>query len=249
MTTVDHRASSPGAVDVVCVATDHASPAAVAALTGRLTPDERARHGRFVRAVDRDAFAITRALVRASLSAHGALAPSEWRFGANAHGCPSVVEAQAGSPPLQYNLSHTSGLAVVAVTRGPRVGVDVEAVDRTLRHDIAAHHFAPSEVAALRALPEDEQGHAFFEYWTLKEAYIKARGLGLAIPLGEFAFTLRPPAPPRVQFADGFDDDAARWQFWQAWATPRHRVGLAIERTGPDLTATLRTIPVEALLA
>lgn len=236
------------AVDVVAVSTDDVPPAAITALEARLTADERARHRRFVRAVDRDAFAVSRALVRAALSAHGRLPAAAWRFGTNAHGCPSVVAEQAGSPSLQFNLSHTSGLAVVAVTRGPRVGVDVEAVDRTLRHDIAGHHFAAAEVADLRALPDDDQGLAFFEYWTLKEAYIKARGLGLAIPLGEFAFTLRPPAPPAVEFAAGFDDDPGRWQFWQTWATPRHRVALAIERSGPDLTAALRTIPVEALV-
>lgn len=242
------RATGAG-VDVVAVATDDLPAAAIAALEARLTPDERTRHGRFVRPTDRHAFALSRALVRVTLSAHGPVAPSDWRFATNAHGCPSVVAIQAGDPPLQFNLSHTSGLAVVAVTRGPRVGVDVEAVDRTLRHDIAGHHFAAAEVAALRALPADDQGLAFFEYWTLKEAYIKARGLGLAIPLGEFAFTLRPPAPPRVQFAEGFDDDAARWQFWQAWPTPRHRVALAVERTGPDLAVALRMIAVEALVA
>lgn len=237
------------AVDVVAVATDDVPVDVSAVLESRLTTDERARHARFVRAVDRDAFVISRALVRACLTMHGGLPPSAWRFAANAHGCPSVIAAQAGTPPLQFNLSHTSGLAVVAVTRGPRIGVDVEAVDRTLRHDIAGHHFAAAEVAALRALPDDEQGLAFFDYWTLKEAYIKARGLGLAIPLGEFAFTLAPPASPRVTFASGFDDDAARWQFWQTWATSRHRVALAIERDGADLAAALRTVAVEALVA
>ena len=74
------------------------------------------------------------------------------------------------------------------MTVGRDVGVDVEHINRTLTHDVAERFFSPQEVADLRALPEDEQPVVFFDYWTLKEAYIKARGLGLALPLGQFTF-------------------------------------------------------------
>lgn len=234
-------------MDLVAVATDAVAPDVLARLEARLTDDEARRRSRLVRASDRATFTVSRALVRETLSVHGAEAPGAWRFVTNRHGCPAVEDGQGGDPWLYFNLSHTTGLAVVAVARGHRVGVDVERVDRVVTHDIADRHFAVSEAAALRARPASERPRTFFEYWTLKEAYIKARGMGLAIPLGDFAFALRPPHPPTIAFVDGFDDDAARWQFWQTWATPRHRVSLAIERDGLDLVAALRTVTPEAL--
>ena len=88
----------------------------------------------------------------------------------------------------------------------------------------------------------------FFLYWTLKESYIKARGMGLAIPLDAFAFTLHEAAAPTIAFMDGFDDRPERWQFWQTWPTAAHRLSLAVERTGGDLTVTPRALTVEALL-
>ncbi|MFN7977238.1 MAG: 4'-phosphopantetheinyl transferase superfamily protein [Vicinamibacterales bacterium] len=235
-------------VDLVVVPTGGLTPELAAAIDPRLTDDERVRRDRYVREQDRHAYVIARALVRMVLSQHGPTAPAEWRFEVNAHGCPFVVDAQAGAPRLCFNVSHTDGLVALAVARGHRVGVDVEDVRRVVRHDVAGHHFAPSEVADLRALPTGAQPRGFFEYWTLKEAYIKARGMGLAIPLHDFAFVLRPPAAPAIAFVDGFDDDASRWQFWQAWPTPDHRLGLAIERVGRDLAVRLRTLAPEALV-
>ena len=81
-----------------------------------------------------------------------------------------------------------------------------------------------SEVNDLKALPDDEQARAFFDYWTLKEAYIKARGFGLALPLADFAFTLAPPAPPQIAFEPALEDDPDTWQFAQDWPTPVHRL-------------------------
>ena len=82
----------------------------------------------------------------------------------------------------------------------------------------------------------------FFDYWTLKEAYIKARGFGLALPLGDFAFKLQPPATPTIAFEPSLDDDASTWQFMQEWPTPQHRLGLAVRRTGRDLPVRIRFV-------
>lgn len=235
-------------VDLVVVPTAGLDAAIAGALESRLTPEELNRRDRYMREEDRRAFVVTRALVRVVLSTHRATPPDAWRFVTNAHGCPSVIEAQAGQPRLEFNVSHTPGLVALAVAHGHRVGVDVEDARRVVREDVAGRFFAPSEVADLRALPDAAQARVFFDYWTLKEAYIKARGMGLAIPLGDFAFALRPPAAPTIAFVDGFDDDAARWQFRQAWPTPDHRLGLAIERTGNDLDVRLRTLTPEALV-
>jgi len=237
------------AVDVVTVQTHGVTAALAERLLPWLTADEHARMRRLVREGDRHTFAVTRALVRHTLSEYGATAPRDWRFETNAYGCPSVAPAQAGDPPLSFNLSHTDGLVALAVTRGHAVGIDVERADRVVREQVAERFFAPSEVADLHALPVDEQPRAFFEYWTLKEAYIKARGLGLAIPLADFAFALRPPAPPTITFVAGFDDRPGRWQFWQAWPTAAHRLSLAVAREGADLTVTITDRPAETLIA
>jgi 4'-phosphopantetheinyl transferase len=207
-----------------------------------LSEDERERMARFVFEKDRHAFLLTRALVRTMLSRYAAIAPAEWQFITNAHGRPEILDRPSGVPDLRFNISHTDGLIACAVTIGREVGVDVEHVGRRLSHDVAGRHFAPREVNDLRRLPDQEQRRVFFDYWTLKESYIKARGFGLALPLGDFAFTLDPPNPPAIAFEPALDDDPATWQFLQDWPTPHHRLALAVRREGGDLPVRIREV-------
>jgi 4'-phosphopantetheinyl transferase len=229
-------------VDVFTVVTDGVPDDVIDALATLLTADETARRARFLRTVDQRTFVLTRALIRMTLSTYGPTRPRDWRFATNQHGCPAIVESQAGVPRLAFNVSHTHGLVALAVTRGHLVGVDVERVDRVVRDDIAGRYFAPSEVRDLRALPAAAQPRAFFDYWTLKEAYIKARGFGLALPLGDFAFHLSPGGAPSISIEPSLNDDPATWQFLQDWPTPIHRLGLAIRRTGEDLPVRMRQV-------
>ena len=207
-----------------------------------LSKDEAERMARLLFERDRRRFLLTRALVRTMLSRYAAVAPAGWAFIANVHGRPEILDRPRGVPDLRFNLSHTEGLIACAVTIGREVGVDVEHIQRRLTHDVAARFFAPREVTALKALAADEQAKAFFDYWTLKEAYIKARGFGLALPLGDFAFTLAPPAMPAITFEPTLDDDPATWQFAQDWPTPVHRLGLAVRRDGPDRPIRIRAV-------
>lgn len=207
-----------------------------------LSQDENDRMARFVFERDRRAFLLTRALVRTTLSRYASVAPAEWRFIANVHGRPEILERPTGAPDLRFNISHTDGLIACAVTIGREVGVDVEHIHRRLSHDIADRFFAPAEVTDLRRLPVEDQERVFFDYWTLKEAYIKARGFGLALPLGDFAFKLQPPATPTITFEPSLDDDASTWQFMQEWPTPQHCLGLAVRRTGRDLPVRIRFV-------
>jgi 4'-phosphopantetheinyl transferase len=231
------------AVHVDLLRDDHAEAVSqLDAYRALLTDDEHARMMRLVFDRDRRRFLLTRALVRTTLSRYCAIAPADWRFIANVHGRPEILDRPAGVPDLRFNLSHTEGLIACAVTIGREVGVDVEHVGRRLTHDIAARFFAPREVADLHRLPLAEQARVFFDYWTLKEAYIKARGFGLALPLGDFAFTLNPPAPPRITFEPALQDDPDTWQFMQDWPTPQHRLGLAVRRDGADLPARIREV-------
>ena len=207
-----------------------------------LSQDEHDRMARFVFDRDRRAFLITRALVRTMLSRYAPVAPADWRFIANVHGRPEILDRPANAPDLRFNLSHTDGLIACAVTIGHEVGIDIEHINRQLTHDVAGRHFAPNEVTDLRKLPEEEQQRVFFDYWTLKEAYIKARGFGLALPLGDFAFKLNPPRPPEITFEPSLEDDPRTWQFMQDWPTPQHRLGLAVRREGGDLPVRIRFV-------
>ena len=224
---------------------DTANAAALAKLDAYktlLSKDEHERMARLIFDKDRRAFVITRALVRTMLSRYTSVAPADWCFIESVHGRPEILDRPSGTPDLRFNISHTNGLIACAVTIGREVGVDVEHISRHLTHDVAGRFFAPAEVTDLRKLSEEDQQRVFFDYWTLKEAYIKARGFGLALPLGDFAFKLNPPGPPAIAFEPALDDDPTTWQFMQDWPTPLHRLGLAVRREGQDLPVRSRFV-------
>lgn len=220
----------------------------LAAYDGLLSADERERVLRFRQSADRVRFVLGRAMARTMLSTFAALDPRTWRFRLGSHGRPELAMTGALSR-LHFNLSHTSGLVACAVALDCEVGVDVEQIDRRVEHDVAARFFSPHEVADLRALPQDQQPRVFFDYWTLKEAYIKARGLGLAIPLGHFSYTLRPPDEPTIAFEPELADDPTAWQFAQAYPTPAHRLGLAVRSGDRRRAVRFDAVRPEALLA
>lgn len=180
-------------------------------------------------------FVTGRALLRTALSrtVDGALAPHAWRFAPNPWGRPELAGAlPEGARDLRFNLSHTRGLVAVALARAPvaELGVDVETVHRRTRTDaLAERYFAPAELEALRALPSTSaRRERFFALWTLKEAYIKARGRGLAIPLREFAFALEAPGTLALDFAPQHDEQRpARWRCGLFEPAPGHRLALA----------------------
>ncbi len=173
-----------------------------------LSAEERKRQRRPVSERDRKQFLVSHALVRHALSRYAPVPPGEWQFELNPYGRPSIREPAAWRS-LRFNLSHTEGRAVVAVAWEMDIGVDVEstALERDLG-EIAERFFSPLEIAQLRSWPE-----AFFDFWTLKEAYIKARGMGLSIPLDSFSIVLGDTEEPRILFHQGRPDCAGRWRF------------------------------------
>ncbi len=186
------------------------------------------------------------ALVRTTLSRYADVVARDWVFERNQYGRPGLPPGQC-ELPLQFNLSHTTSLVACAVTLGREIGVDVEDLDRPrATMAIADHYFAPPEVRALRALSAAEQRQRFFEYWTLKESYIKARGMGLALPLRKFFFELEPNRPIRICFESSLDDDPQSWQFALSRPTPQHVMALGIRRgNGADLEVCVRqTVPL-----
>lgn len=211
-----------------------------------LTEEEEARRERYLLERARQEFLVARALVRTTLSRYGELSPEAWRFEKNKHGRPDLLLEQRGEPALLFNISHTRGLVVCAVVRGLDVGVDVEDTRRNTNGvAIADRFFSDGEVKDLHRLPAHHQQDRFFDYWTLKEAYIKARGMGLALPLGGFSYHLLQGPPPRISFDPEHIDDAPRqWQFALFSPTDRHRSALAVRRGegAPDLSVTLRWV-------
>ena len=209
-------------------------PAELARCRALLTDDERAKVDRFRFARDRHVCLVTRVLVRATLSRYSDVPPDRWRFRTNDHGRPEI---QSPSSTIHFNLSHTKGLIVCLVSLDREIGVDVESLDRASRWgDLAERFFAPREAAALQRLEASEGPTRFLEYWTLKESYIKARGLGLAIPLTGFSFDLPARAPDdiRIRFTPAGDDDATRWQFTLERFGDDHLVATAVERGGSE---------------
>ena len=245
------RLEPPAGVDLWCFFYDgHLTPERRAAYDALMTEDERARHRRFMFDRDRDLFLATRALVRCVLSRYADVRPPAWRFERTEHGRPFVA-GPSGVPSLHFNLSNTYGLVACAVGSYPRVGVDVENTTRsTDAIEIADRFFSPLEVEALHALPRDRQRERFFSYWTLKESYIKARGLGLAIPLGQFSFLLDDAPPIRIRFDPALDDDPARWRFGLFRASDRHTLAVGVDTSGQRLSLRwARAVPLAERLA
>jgi 4'-phosphopantetheinyl transferase len=170
------------------------------------------------------------------------VAPQDWRFVEDAHGKPQIVNEDSAARRISFNISHTRSLVVLGITCERALGVDTEDVHaRNAELGIADHYFAADEVAQLRATPRESQQARFFEYWTLKESYIKARGLGLSLPLEQFAFDLSRPRGVRIGFHPPLIDDPARWSFSLWRARGDHYVAICIEHAGrqaPQLSFT-----------
>lgn len=210
-----------------------------AAYRALLTEEERRQEPRFHFARDRRRYLVTRALVRTVLSRYAAVDPAAWMFSPNEYGRPAATNAEAHD--LRFNLSHTHSMIVLGVTRGRELGVDVENVRaREVSIDIARHYFAPDEVAALNVVPPHRQQDRFFEYWTFKESYIKARGMGLSLPLDKFSFHYPHDAAVDIAIHPELADDASRWQFWQFRPSPEYLVAVCAERTGDAPRVTVR---------
>lgn len=166
-------------------------------LRSYLTKEELERAGRFVTQALRTRFVAARGQLREILAAHTGVTPAAVSFTYNAYGKPSL----AGDGAVRFNLAHSGELALLAVTLGQEVGVDVEDMRKTVDFPlIARRFFAPGEVTALFALPETDRRQGFYNCWTRKEAYIKARGMGLSIPLDEFEVNLSPAEPARLLY-------------------------------------------------
>lgn len=163
-------------------------PEEVARLGSLLSTDESERAMRFAFEHLRNRFTVARGRLRELLATYSGVSPDQIVFTYNSFGKPSL-----GGSELRFNLSHTGEIAVYAFAWSRDVGVDVEQIKpRVALERIPERFFSADEVGALRSLPVEMQTLGFFQCWTRKEAYVKARGAGLTIPLNSFDVSLGP---------------------------------------------------------
>ncbi|UCC62659.1 MAG: 4'-phosphopantetheinyl transferase superfamily protein [Anaerolineae bacterium] len=201
-------------------------------LAQTLSDDERARAERYHFQRDCRRFIVARGILRAILGCYLGLEPGQVQLGYNTHGKPYLLEG-FGCDTLQFNLSHSQGLALYAFTCGRRIGVDVEYVYHVPEADeIAIQFFSPRESAVWQALPPEQRGEALFNCWTRKEAYLKALGDGLAQPLDRFEVSLLPGEPARLLGVAGDPEAAACWSLASLTPTLGYVAALAVEGGG-----------------
>ncbi len=179
-----------------------------------------------------------RALVRTTLSRYADVEPAAWRFRTGPHGRPEIA-APEDLPALRFNLSHTRGLVACLVTLGLDAGVDVEH-HREIRDPlaIAEHSFAEFESAEVRRCRGAERRQRFYDLWTLKEAYVKARGAGfLSIQTRRFGYQLGGDGIVRLRSDPAVEPQPEAWQLALVAPSSEHRLAVAIRRGGrrPDL--------------
>ncbi|MBZ9770986.1 4'-phosphopantetheinyl transferase family protein [Mesorhizobium sp. CO1-1-8] len=192
-----------------------------------LTDDDRHRYSQQRFEEGRRRFLITRALARYVLSINCGVASDDLVFGADQWGKPMLLHPCENR--VAFNIAHTSGLIVVAVARADAIGVDIEypsPIDENF--EIAQRFFSAKEVEALRALPPKVRDERFFDYWTLKEAYVKGRGVGLSLPFNCFAIDFRDGSRPRLAVEPNVDD-GRKWQLDLMSLSSGHRLAVAVE--------------------
>ena len=194
-----------------------------------LDANEREKFSRFVHSDDRHCYLVSHALVRSVLSCYAEIAPSDWSFSQGKHGRPEIISD--ARTRLRFNLTHTSGLAACIVTLDDDCGIDAE----RLRHrsdplGVAKRMFSTPELEQLK----QHAGQAFLEYfyerWTLREAYVKALGIGISFPTHQLCFSVDNEIAT-VKFDHTIDDCDRNWNFQLIRPDAEHIVALALHNT------------------
>lgn len=210
-----------------------------------LSEEELRREQRIHLAKNRDRYLVTRALIRTVLSRYAPIAPERWSFAQNAFGKPGISSSDSLASRISFNVSHTDGLIVLGVTCDGAIGVDTENLRSRPAPSVAENvFFSDEESSAIALLPPHLRTERVFQYWTLKEAYAKARGMGLSIPLDQFSFHFM--AQNRVSLSINLQlkDDPSRWKFWQLRPSESHLTAVCAEHCGNGCKQLVSTMIV-----
>jgi 4'-phosphopantetheinyl transferase len=195
-------------------------------LAGSLDNDEQTRASRFHFDHHRNHFVAGRGWLRTITGWYLKTDPARVVFKYSDYGKPSIRENE--TIPLHFNLAHSGDLALYAFTLRRDLGIDIEVVDpKFSSEEIARQFFSQKEVTALLEFPIEQRPHAFFDCWTRKEAFIKAQGMGLSLPLDQFEVSLEHDQPALLHTA--WDPaEAARWSLINIDAAPGYAAALAV---------------------
>jgi 4'-phosphopantetheinyl transferase len=211
------------------------SPERVRAMNAVLSLDERQKADRFHFDQDRTRHVVGRGVLRSILARCMKTEAERLRFEYNAFGKPRLAPRLSDGlvEPFQFNVSHSGDLVLIALTMERAVGIDVEKMRTKLDVErIAASYFSPLERLTLHSLPEDLRRDAFFDCWTRKEAYIKAVGDGLSLPLDEFDVCFLPGQEPGLLATRPHPAEAQRWVFRALDLGPDYKAAIAVEGGG-----------------
>jgi len=197
-------------------------------LESTLSADESQRAARFHFPTDRNRFIAAHGCLRDVLRRYLHCESGQLTFRSNPYGKPALRDHK-----LEFNLSHSGDFALIAITREQKVGVDVEQIRSGISpHVIARQYFSKTEVAELEMLPLEEREAAFFTCWTRKEAYSKAQGLGLSLPLESFDVSLTPHEPALLRATRPDSSEAARWTLSSLDIDSCYQAAVAVEGQG-----------------
>jgi 4'-phosphopantetheinyl transferase len=221
---------APGEVHIWRVGLDR-PPLQLADLRRVLNQDELDRAARFYFERDRQHFSAGRAILRNILSLYLKVDPARLEFEYGPQGKPALApEFNPGPGRLEFNLSNSRELALIALTLNQPLGIDLEYItEKPAIPDMVKRFFAPGEVKAFAGLAPEQQQMAFDQGWTCKEAYIKALGGGLSIGLDQFEVSLDPSQPTRLLSLETRPEAVSRWSIERLYPGPSYLGALAIE--------------------
>lgn len=197
-----------------------------------IAPDERSRAEKFHFQKDRERFIIARGILREIIGRYLQQPPARLRFDYSEYGKPALAGSE-DAESFRFNISHSHELALYAFTRDREIGLDVERIDEDVAcEQIAERFFSEREVLMLRALPVYQRREAFFNCWTRKEAYIKARGEGLSLPLDRFDVSLAPGEPAALLSVRDGSEESRRWSLQELKPEARYAAAVAVEGSG-----------------
>lgn len=191
-----------------------------------LSDEELQRANRFHFEQDRKRFVVARGLLRMLLSDYCNSHPVEHYFNYNSYGKPAL----SGNPHIRFNVSHAGDMVLIGICCGREIGVDVERIRPFERAEqIVERYFSTLERSAFRSLPEHLRDKAFFTCWTRKEAYIKAVGKGMSLPLNKFSISFLPDTPPRLLEAPPDDGGNRDWSMQEITVNPGYAAAAVVE--------------------
>jgi len=195
-----------------------------------LSPDEQLRANNFYFEKDRCRFIVCRGILRTILGRYLDIKPGDIQFDYGLHSKPALLETNSSHSLVQFNLSHSQELALYAFTLKRQVGIDVEYIRSIDDIDsLAKHFFSEQEYTVLRKLPESQKQVAFFNCWTRKEAYIKATGQGLSLPLNQFEVSFIPGEKARLLRTFTDSKEASLWSLQELTPNPEYIAAIAVQ--------------------